>query len=147
MTFLRRLRSTVVIAILWAIAWLPPGIALGLLLGLRVPRSEVIPFIGFWAAVGFLSGAAFAALLAALERGRRIDELSSSRVACWGVLGGATFPLFAISLVLALTNWHLSDVAVPVFMAMGALGGVSGLATLWTARRATRNSAIDGSPA
>jgi hypothetical protein len=150
MSFSRRLRSSVVIATLWAIAWLPSGIALGLLLGwLSGPqaRADVIPFVGFWAAVGFLSGAAFAVLLAALERGRRIEELSDLRVACWGVLGGATFPVFATSLVLALTKWHLGEVAVPLFLAMGALGGACGLATLWTARRATRKSTIAGSPA
>jgi len=42
---------------------------------------------------GVLSGMGFGLVLAALERGRRLREVSLLRVALWGAVGSATIPL------------------------------------------------------
>lgn len=143
MRLLRRLRGTAVIASVWALAWLPVGIPLGLAFGwLRWPLlgAANFPFLAFWTGIGFLSGTVFSALLAMRERNRTVEELSSGRVALWGVLGGATVPVLSSLLVLAVTDLHLSREAGPVFLAMAALGGGCAYATLWLARRSTAST-------
>jgi hypothetical protein len=48
---------------------------------------------GSFGTVGFLSGAAFGLLLSFGESRKTILNLSLSRVAMWGILGAAAFPL------------------------------------------------------
>jgi hypothetical protein len=128
-------------AILWGVAWLPAGVALGLTMRwVRFPVTRVtdLSFLAFWTGIGVLSGA----LLATLERDQTLERLSAHRVAVWGALGGATVPVLSTLVVLAVTNLHLAAEAPPVFLAMAALGSACALATLWLARR--RGTELDG---
>jgi len=138
MSLLRRIRGAGIIAVLWGIAWLAAGIALGLLMqwvGFFDTGLLGLSFLGFWTGIGVLSGAVFAALLATLERNQTLERLSARRVAVWGALGGATVPVLSTLAVLAMTNVSLTGEALPVFLAMAALGIACALATLWIARR------------
>ncbi len=138
----RRLRGILIAAIIWAIVWLPLGLAL---LGLRrrspgdcvyCPADFVIRFLGIWTLWGALSGAIFAVVLAVAERRRTLAELSFARVAVWGAIGSLALPG-------ALTIADLMQSAFPsewrfVLTALGiaaALGAGCAAATLALARR------------
>lgn len=135
---LRQLRGGLVISMLWAFAWLPIGVLLGLTLGwVHIPPRSWMEasFLTTWTAVGALSGAAFAAILAVAERKHTFAELSPRRFLLWGLLGGATIPVVSTVIVLAISKRHLAPPAGPVFALMTVVGGLCASATLWLARR------------
>jgi hypothetical protein len=95
---IRRLRGAVSIGVAWGLLWIAIGLILIALIGVFRPQEidpgegpgKVLPILGL---VGFLSGLGFAALLSLAERRTRLDELSLTRVALWGLLGSAAIPL------------------------------------------------------
>ena len=97
-TLLRRLRGMLGMGITWAVGWAVVMFIIGTIIGIVDPDAidpgeepwRLGAVVGF---VGFLSGAAFAAIFASAERRRKIQELSAARAAVWGALGGAVLPL------------------------------------------------------
>ena len=88
--WLRRIRGAFGTALTWATAWAVVGATLGLTganSGRGIAASIVDGFIG-WAILGFISGAFFSVVLGIAEGRRRLDEMSLSRFAAWGALGG-----------------------------------------------------------
>ena len=97
-SFLRRVRGALGIGLTWGVAWGAIFATIGLIAWLIDPDiigpgegAGVI--IGTGAVLGLVSGAVFSGLLVFAERGRELRELSMGRVALWGAIATAVFPL------------------------------------------------------
>ena len=134
---LRRIRSALVLAVVWAIVWLPLGVLLGVGMGwLTFPvPSFAFRYLGIWTALGAISGAAFALLMALLERNRTVEQLSSRRLATWGALAGAGVPVALTTVLIVITKGSFSPDAPGIFVVMAIAGAVSAWGTLVLARR------------
>ena len=153
-TWLKRLRGAVVLALLWAIAWAVGGILIG-------ASSIVLPFLPWdaffrvfdaplpaLAVPGFVGGVLFSVVIGIAEHRRQFEELSVVRFAGWGALGGlllsmipAMAVLFGSAMVVegAQALWPLTMIlAVP----LTALSAASASGSQWLARRSERT--IDG---
>ena len=97
-SFLRRLRGAVGIGLTWGAAWGAIFAAIGFIAWLVDP-SVIGPgegpgvIIGTGAVLGLVSGSVFSGLLVVAERGRELRELSMRRVALWGAIATAVFPV------------------------------------------------------
>lgn len=136
---LRRLRSALVIGVLWGIAWLILGIVVDALVrwfGLP-PRTFDFLLLGIWTGLGIASGTTFAGLLARLERNRTVETLAFRRLVLWGVLAGAGIPILFATIVLALAapDLHLARSDFVVFTVLGAIGAATAVGTIVIAKR------------
>jgi len=149
MTFLRRARASLVIACLWAIAWMAGGFLVTLwqylrfagTSGVSVFRHEVIgrliALAIVWAVIGAVNGFFFSLILTTL--GRRVRErLGKSTVAIFGALAGVVLPVLFGGLLLwsrmQADEWLPIKQVVAVAIVGAALGAVSALATFGLAR-------------
>lgn len=146
-TLLRRIRGVLVTALLWGIAWLPVGLAVGIYRALTISIDFGAGFYWriisgsalVWAVWGAISGAVFATLLALLERRRNVDTLSSRRTAVWGALGAMAVPGTVLIIVLArLPGFYLIQPALWTLSISAVQGGVCAFATLALAKRGQR---------
>lgn len=124
---LRSLRGLLGIGLTWGIVWAAVMIAVGMITEVVDPDSidpgeEPIVLGAMVGLVGFISGLVFGGLLSIAERQKTISDLSLSRVAMWGILVSAAFPLLAGK-----------DIRMMLFL--GPLGAVSALASVALARR------------
>ena len=124
---LRSLRGLLGIGLTWGIVWAAVMIAVGMIIEVVDPDSidpgeEPIVLGAVVGLVGFISGLVFGGLLSIAERQKTISDLSLSRVAMWGILVSAAFPLLAGK-----------DIRMMLFL--GPLGAVSALASVALARR------------
>jgi hypothetical protein len=134
---------------MWALVWLPIGLAVALYAASSPPQpSDVISrpvsvalFLTAWTAWGGISGAGFALILGFTERRRSLGELSLARTTVWGALGAMTVPtvltlidLLRMPVSLPLYDWRFPLVALA---ASASLGAVCGAVTLTLARRPT----------
>ena len=146
---LRRLRAALSIAVIWALVWLPIGLALALYADSRPPQpSDVISrpvsipfFVTAWTAWGALSGAAFTLVLGFAERRQTIENLSIARTAVWGALGAVALPLILIAIDVIRTpvgllgySWRFPLLVLSV---SATLGAGCAAATLALGRRST----------
>ncbi|MGI9629282.1 MAG: hypothetical protein ACR2QM_20835 [Longimicrobiales bacterium] len=126
---LRRIRGVLGTAATWGAGWWGVGFvgwATGLFptaLAFAIPTASVL------ATVGAIAGAGFATLLGATERDRTLGQLSLSRMATWGALGGA-----AIGLPMAIGMAPVAFLGTSVFVAV--LGATSATATVALAKSA-----------
>lgn len=135
---LRRIRGALSVALIWALAWLPFGVVVGLWKGWvsLPPRHEIdLWFVAVWTLLGACAGGVFAILLAALERYRTLSELSPRRLAAWGAIGGAGLPVAGSLLITLLTDLSLASDAPGIFALMALLGATCAWMTLRIARR------------
>ena len=97
--WLKRIRGAVGTALLWAAGWSGVGLVFALLglFGTLAP-AEYAVFAGVFAVMGFISGAAFSAVLGIAEGRRTFDEMSLPRFAGWGALGGVLLQLVMVGL-------------------------------------------------
>ena len=132
--WLRRIRGAIGMGLTWAIAWFVAG--LGLLLVVGFGAADV-PFPIFFGLLGFLAGATFSGVLGIVEGRRRFDQMSLSRFAAWGAVGG-----LLLSGILVLVTGLGGEFLVlgPVFALAGA-GCATG--TLALARRAEQRELLD----
>ena len=93
----RQFRALLRFAGWWALPWCVAGAALavvrwltsgGLLAGQSFGVWVVSHVLGY-GALGLMSGFIVGLLLARQEEGRRVEDLSTRRVALWGAIGGA----------------------------------------------------------
>ena len=124
---LRSLRGLLGIGLTWGIVWAAVMIAVGMIIEVVDPDSidpgeEPIVLGAVVGLVGFISGLVFSGLLSIAERRKTISDLSLSRVAMWGILVSAAFPLLAGK-----------DIRMMLFL--GPLGAVSALTSVALARR------------
>jgi hypothetical protein len=134
----RRLRSALVLGVIWGAVWFPVGIVVGLVVTRLSDPTWTNFFSGLaaWTLIGVSSGATFALLVAIFERNRTIQQLAVARLALWGMIGGAALPVAAMLVLLKLLpGAHLSSSGPAVFVLMAALGSVCAIMTLWLARR------------
>jgi hypothetical protein len=81
---LRRIRGAVGMGFTWAAAWSVVGMVPRWVLGFNTD----VPFPLVFGVLGFIAGVTFSALLV-LTRGRRgFDQMTLSRFASWGAIGG-----------------------------------------------------------
>jgi hypothetical protein len=144
---LRRLRSALVIGLLWGVVWLILGLAVGAFMRWLTPRPVGVSglLLGIWTGLGIASGMTFAGLLARLERNRTVETLAFRRLVFWGVLAGAGIPiaLYVIVLAVAAPDLHLARSDYGVFTVLGAIGAATAAGTIAIARRgAPANSSV-----
>jgi hypothetical protein len=146
-TMFRRLRSALVLGLVWGAVWLPVGVTMAMSKGwLRFPFRWVDwAAIGAWTGLAIISGATFAFLLARRERTQTVDTLHEGRVLGWGLLAGGGVPV-ALSAVLLMLfpNLHLAPGSATTFAIMGATGAASALLTLSLAKRGRERVAVAG---
>jgi hypothetical protein len=96
--FLRVAKPVAVIAGVWALGWGAVGAAFGVLLGLmaaaplRLFIATVLNVSVGFTILGFAAGVVFSLALTLLERNSPADQLTTSRVAVAGAIGGALLP-------------------------------------------------------
>ena len=133
--WLRRIRGTVGIALTWAAGWSLIGAIVGFVNlsglggGLLVTAVSAL----FYAASGFLCGAAFSVVLGITEGRRRFDQMSFLRFAGWGAVAGFLAAGLVVSISVAL-GWTPS--AISTLGIVGLLGAGSAGGSLALARRA-----------
>jgi hypothetical protein len=126
----RKLRGIVGVGVTWGVIWAALGALLGLV-ALAVSPESVdqgegpAMFARVLGIAGFISGAGFGLMLSFLERGRTVLDVSLSRVAVWGAVGGAIVPL-------------VTSVANNQIFWTCPLGALLALAAAGVARRAER---------
>ena len=83
---LKRIRGALGMGLIWAVAWAPVALIIGLIVDPDGSMDEMWPAIGAYP--GFLGGVLFAVILGIVARRRRFDELSVGRFAAWGAAAG-----------------------------------------------------------
>jgi hypothetical protein len=152
---LRRLRGVLGAALIWAVLWIPLGVAVGVIWYARTPPYDLItdvnappqyppalPIVAqetlafmIWGAV---VGIFFAVILLAAERRRTIHELSTRRFAAWGVVAALALPVVLIGI-----DWTQSDRvyigwAIAALLILSALfGAACSVGMLQIAKRAS----------
>jgi len=101
----RRIRGAVGMGLTWAAGWAVAGI----LIGVMSKLTPNLPWDSFFevfdaplpalALPGFIGGVLFSIVLGIAGRHRRFDELSVSRFAIWGAIGGVLLSLVPDALV------------------------------------------------
>jgi hypothetical protein len=146
---LRRLRGIATMAVLWGGVWAVASLPFAAWIsrialkipGLTPSRWEVaLSVVQQFAATGAIGGAVFAIVFMAIERNRRVEDVSLGRGALWGFVGGIAFPILVLSAALvggAGLPWGLSVLAIS-----GALGAGCAAASLALARRAPEPAQI-----
>lgn len=138
--WLRRIRGALGLGLTWAAGWSLVGAFLAVLpvaapVGGPGVLALVVGFVVQFAAMGFVGGAAFSAVLGLIEGRRRFDQMSLPRFAAWGALGGLflsvfknTIGLFSLGLlgtlgVPAYTVTHAISVGVITLLGAGSAAG------------------------
>ena len=124
----RKLRGMLGTGITWGVGWAMVMFIIGSITGVVDPDSidpgeEPWRIAGIVGAVGFLSGIAYAGLFSWLENRKSLRDLSISRAAVWGAIGGAVLPLLTT----------MNDAVLLSTMPLGAIFAAS---TVAIARRA-----------
>jgi hypothetical protein len=96
----RRIRAALGMGLTWAAGWAPVGLLIGLVLGGNRHTPDGFP-VDDWlvplAALGFVGGTVFSAVLRIADGRRRFDELSLPRFGAWGALGGVVLGVVAVA--------------------------------------------------
>jgi hypothetical protein len=101
-SWLRRIRGAVVFGVVWALAWAPVGVLVGMALDPDDRMDEPWLIVGMLP--GFLGGVLFSIVLGIAARHRRFEELSVRRFAAWGAVAG---------LMVGILPFALGDPATP----------------------------------
>ena len=128
------------LGVLWALAWAPIGVLIGLVVDADGSMDEPWPLVGAYP--GFLGGVIFAVVLGIVGRRHRIDELSMPKVAGWGAAAGlmvALIPLVLGTPAPGLPRW----LPVLVVVAITLMSALSAAGSLALARRAQRREAVE----
>jgi drug/metabolite transporter (DMT)-like permease len=143
----RRIRAAAVMGLLWAVGWALAGVAIGALSLLTPFLPWELVFRVFDAPLpalaipGFIGGTLFSLVLGVAGRQRSFDELSTGRVALWGVIGGVLLALVPALLVgVGLATLGVGSAGVLVLSLMlgvpfALLGAGSAATTLAIARK------------
>lgn len=84
--WLRRIRGAVGTGLIWAVAWAPIGLLIGMIVDPDGAMDE--PWIAVGTLPGFIGGVIFSVVLGIAARRRRFDQLSMSRFSTWGAAAG-----------------------------------------------------------
>jgi hypothetical protein len=142
--WLRRIRGAVLMGLTWALAWLPVGLLLGMILDPDGSMDE--PWVLVGTLPGFLAGVVFSAVLGIAAARRKLDELSVAKVGAWGAVAGLL--IGSLPFVLgdqgpdAKRVWLLPVV---VISSITLLSAVSAAGSLVLARKSERRELPDAS--
>ena len=152
--WLRRVRGAVRTGLTWAAGWAVAGLLIGVM-SLLLPG---LPWNSFFevfdaplpalAIPGFFAGVFFSIVLGIAARHRKFDELSVSKFAAWGAVGGALLTAFPFALVaVGLASREGSDIGTwQIIGAVGApfvlLSAASAAGSLLLARRAADRESL-----
>jgi hypothetical protein len=131
---LRRIRGAIGMGLTWAVGWAPIGAVLGAVLRLVLPGSplglgSVIALnAASLAALGFVGGAVFSAILRVAEGRRRFDQLSLPRFAAWGAIGGLILGGAAATIGMWGGGWLLGTGMMGAATILGAVSAAGSLA-------------------
>jgi hypothetical protein len=101
-TFSRQFRALLKLAGLWTVPWLVIGVAVAVYRWVAsgdVPPTDqtlagwILTHAIGYGALGLISGLYLGLLLARAEQGRRMEQVSTGRVALWSAVGGAAPPV------------------------------------------------------
>lgn len=150
--WLKRARGALGMGVTWAVAWAIAGLLIG-------ASSLLLPFLPWHyffdvfdaplpalAIPGFFGGIFFSIVLGVAGRDRPFSDLSPTRFAAWGALGGVMLSLFPAALVAAGlatpaggTIWpFVAAISIPCVL----LSTASAAITLRVARSAERRTAL-----
>jgi hypothetical protein len=133
-TWLRRIRGAIGMGFTWGVAWAAAGTVLTM-----VTRFQAdAPFALVFGVLGFIAGIIFSALLALIEGGRPLDQMSLPRFAGWGAMGGLLLSAFFARA--ASLDWGDVLTVTPTFALACAVCASGSLAI---ARRAVRRDLPD----
>lgn len=127
--WLQRSRGAIGMAVIWAVAW---GIA-GMLPRWVFGFNADAPLPLVFGVLGFFAGLIFSAILVLTERRRTFDQMSTTRFATWGAVGGLV--LAAIFTRMASLSGADALIIAPTFSIVCAACATGSLAL---ARRADR---------
>lgn len=156
MLWLKQLRGAIGTGLTWAAIWAVGGLAIGV-------GSVLLPFLPWdqffavfdaplpaLAIPGFVGGVLFSAVLRVAGRRTRFADLSMTRFAAWGAIGGLLLtgvPVLLIGLdVLADADQSLAALAritSAITVPFTLLGALSAAGSLWVARRSTTQPDAD----
>jgi hypothetical protein len=125
----RRVRSALVMGVLWALVWAPVAVLVGLLIDPDGSMDEMWPVVGAYP--GFIGGVLFSVVLGIAARRRRFDELSIPRVAGWGALAGflvGVLPFLLGEPTSAIPAWLLGLIVIGSLTVMSAASAAGSLA-------------------
>jgi hypothetical protein len=134
--WLKRVRSALVMGLIWALAWAPVGVLIGMIVDPNDSMDEMWFLVGAYP--GFLGGAVFATVLGIAARHRRFEELSIGRCAAWGAGAGllvGVLPFFLGSPTSAIPSWLLALVVIGSLTLMSAVSAAGSLALARMAER------------
>jgi hypothetical protein len=124
--WLRRIRGAIGLGLTWAVAWFGAGVALLLVVGFD---AADVPFPLGFAMFGFFAGVIFSGVLGLVEGSRRFDQMSLTRFAGWGAVGGILLSgTFVLTVALAEGTILPLLVLGPVFALAGAASAAGSLA-------------------
>lgn len=144
--WLRRLRGAIGMGLTWGVGWALVGVLIGVAMNLGVPMEWFVrvfdaPLPALWVP-GFFAGATFSVVLGIAGRRRRFDELSLSRFAAWGALGGLVLGLIPVGAAGA----GMTSTTIAVALGtLTVLSAASATGTLVLARMAQGGSPPTGS--
>ena len=133
----KRIRAAIRMGLIWAAAWAPLGLLIGLVVGGNSYAPDAFPaddWIVPMTGLGFLGGAMFSALLRVASRRRTFGEIGHARVGAWGAVGGVWLGALAVAF------WQLDAGFGPVHWPGAAL--VVSSASLMSALSATGSLAL-----
>jgi len=134
--WLRRARAALLTGLIWAVAWAPVGVLIGMVVDPDGSMDEPWMLVGTYP--GFLGGVLFAVVLGLAARRRRLDELSLARVAAWGGLAGLLVGVLPFTIGEPTTDYPLWLLATVVIVPITLLGALSAAGSLALARMAER---------
>lgn len=131
---MKRARGAVGLGLLWAMAWAPVAVLLGMVVDPDDSMDEMWVAIGAYP--GFLGGVVFSVVLAIAARRSSLHELSLPRVSAWGALAGllvGALPFVLGDPTSARSPWLLGGVVIGTITLLSAASAAGSLAL---ARRA-----------
>jgi hypothetical protein len=125
--FLRRLRGVIGTGLTWAVGWMGV-IGLVFFPVLALFGRPIFSDFGLYlynvlivGVLGFIAGSSFGLVLTALERHKKLENLSFFRIALWGGIGG-------LALAAITGNFYLAPIIVFSILAIGSATGTVALA-------------------
>ena len=132
--WLRRIRGAIGMGVTWGAAWFAAGFVPRWVFGFIAD----VPFPLVFGVLGFIAGVTFSGLLVLSEGRRRFDQMSISRFAGWGAMGGLL--LSGLFVRGASLSWG-EALAIPTTFALACAVCASG--SLALARRTVRRELPD----
>lgn len=131
MSWSRRIRGVVLMAVTWAVVWAPIAVLLGVLV-IDPDNSMDEMWVVIGAYPGFLSAVVFAALLGVAARGRALGEVSVAKAATLGSISGML--VGSIPFTIGSSDMKAGSIALVIGSIM-LMSSISAIASVMIAKR------------